>query len=115
MKTPTPTHEYYPLTFAQELEAAAFIAALSRFLSYPQGQTYRTQETQLEVWSHKATGEDGVTIYLSESALEATSADFAPVPVAATILGVKLPNGCKLLLSEDLSPVWGLTGALEHL
>ena len=59
---------FHVLNFDRREEAAAFVAALSRVLNSPRGDTLAFQN--VEVWSEVASTK-GVRLYLSDAALEA--------------------------------------------
>jgi len=108
MSTPSAQRRYLAIAFDRTVEAAAFVAALSRFLNSPQGSTYMAQPEPVEVWSHTAATGEGLAVYLSASALVAVTAVFAPLPVTETRLAPALPAGCVLLIGSDHTPSWGL-------
>lgn len=101
------------MVFEHQAEGAAFVAALSRFLSSPAGSSYIARADTLEVRSHALPG-GGLQLYLSDSALEAASVAFSPVPVSDTVSSAALPEGCTLVFQGTVSP-WGLSNAQERL
>ena len=104
---------YHRIGFEKMMEAAAFVAALSRFLASPAGHPYRESALPAEVrgrpWST-----DGFELYLSERALAAAATVFSPVPVTEICPRGALPSGCVLVLDAAVS-AWGLGEAQEHL
>jgi hypothetical protein len=77
--------DFQVLEFAKVDEAAAFIAALSRFLASPRGAQFLVPPEGVEIAS-RATQAPGfvdvVEVYLSDAAWRAANAAFAPVPAA---------------------------------
>jgi hypothetical protein len=61
-------------------EGAAFVAALSRYLSSPEGNLAREMGEPLEVRAEVAN--DSVTVLLSDGAYRAAAERFDPVPLA---------------------------------
>jgi len=115
MNSQSATHKYHIIKFDNQVEAAAFIAALSRFLNYPQGSVYRSQADSIEVWFQSIAINTPVKLYLSDGVLNAAKAAFSPMPVTITFDGENLPNGCMLILGGDQIPSWGLEEAQRHL
>ena len=115
MYPPPGTAQYHLLVFERSEEAAAFVAALSRFLNSPQGSPYRLSSAAVEVWGHAATTPDRLEIYLSDCVLAAATAAFAPVPLAATQHTATLPPDSARILSVSQIPAWGLTDAQRYL
>jgi hypothetical protein len=77
--------------FAGQVEAAAFAAALSRFLDSPRGSAYLDQPAAVEVWIAAVLPHADVEVYLSDAARDAVISGFASVPIAATRVGAALP------------------------
>ncbi len=96
-------------------EASAFVAALSRFLHSPGGVEYLDPPRAVEVWSRAVPERGTVSIYLSDRALEAASAAFAPVAVVTTLAADLLSPEPRLLFSGERVPAWGLAEARRHL
>jgi hypothetical protein len=106
---------YHLIALGDLDEASAFVAALSRFLSSPGGAEYLDPPRAVEVWSRVVPERGTVNIYLSDRALEAASAAFAPVAVVTTSAADLLSPEPRLLFSGDRAPAWGLTEARRHL
>jgi len=51
MPAPSLNRDYHVLEFDSTTEAAAFVAALSRFLNSPVGSTYVDSDGSVQVWS----------------------------------------------------------------
>lgn len=104
---------YHRVLFEHQLEGAAFVAALSRFLSSPAGSSYLSRSDPVEVRNHSSlTGE--LELYLSDSALAAATAAFSPVPVSQAISGDTLPQTCTVLIQGRAVPL-GVDEAQEQL
>ncbi len=103
---------YHVVSFAEAAEAAAFVAALSRFLNYPQGSAYLAHPASVMVWGYSTMMGKAVDLYLSADALQAATSAFGSVPVAET--RQTLPLGCKLILGNHETPSWGMSDALRH-
>ena len=101
----------HELHFTHRSEAAAFVAALSRFLDSPRGARYLVPPGAAEVWSHAAHPHGAVDVYLNAAALAAATAAFAPVIVAGTRKAAELPANGKLMIGAAQLPVWGLEEA----
>jgi hypothetical protein len=101
--------------FAERVEAAAFIAALSRFLASPRGRGYTDQPDAVEVWVSVPALHERVEVYLSDAAVEAVIAGFMSIPIADARLGSALPTNCTRVLDDDHAPAWGLQEAQRHL
>lgn len=113
--TPTGPNQgkHHRITFEHETEGAAFVAALSRFLSSPAGSPYLAHAVAVEVRS-RPLPDGGLELYLSDSALEAATAVFSPVPVVETISSAALPEASTLTIQGTVS-AWGLNDAQKHL
>ncbi|HKG94231.1 MAG TPA: hypothetical protein VKA84_20130, partial [Gemmatimonadaceae bacterium] len=74
MRSPSSGSTYHVVHFDHAAEAAAFIAALSRFLDAPGGGGFVTGPPPaagpVEVWSYPTVPGDSVEVYLSGGALE---------------------------------------------
>lgn len=112
MTAPSLDRDYYFLEFDNTSEAAAFVAALSRFLNSPVGSTYVDSGESVEVWSHVSARQPGrgnwVEVFLSPDALDAASAAFAPVLVSGRRSRGDLPRGSTLVIDGDRVSAWGL-------
>jgi hypothetical protein len=106
--------DFYVLQFENTMDAAAFVAALSRFLNSPVGSTYVDGVGSIQVWSYLSARGHGVQVFLSPDALEAASAAFAPVFVAGRRRRDQFPVDCTLVFDGDNVPAWGLT-EVEHI
>jgi hypothetical protein len=107
--------EYHLVRFSGRTASAAFLAALSRFLDSPGGSDFMEPPDPAEVWIDARTLRTFVDVYLSANALVAARAAFAPVPVAGTVPGVVLADGCVLLIGAGRSPAWGMAEAERRL
>lgn len=106
MTAPAIDREYHVVSFEDTSDAAAFVAALSRFLCSPVGNWYFDRAEALEVWSHAAVGV--VQLFLSGGALEAASAAFPPVLVEGLRRGEAIPGDSALMIGGERVSAWGM-------
>jgi len=85
---------YHLVVFQRVTEAAAFVAALSRWLASPASGNGPADD--IEVWS-TIEGSTGV-VYLSDAALVSATARFAPVPVSG--IGAPPKDAIELIVGE---------------
>jgi hypothetical protein len=102
---------YRQLHFPHRREAAAFVAAISRFLHSPRGEQYLSPPGAAEIWSHAPHPHGAVDVYLNPRALAAATAAFAPVIVAGTHPAAELPAHCAQMIGAAHAPAWGLEEA----
>jgi hypothetical protein len=102
---------YHIIAFDRSVNAAAFVAALSRFINSPEGSSYQARPSAIEVWGHTLANDEKVEIYLSDAALEAATARFAPVPVISSLGAHELPEDCLLIFGGREIPSLGLAEA----
>jgi hypothetical protein len=110
----TPNDRYHRCGFPDRAQAAAFVAALSRFVRGPRGAPYRDTTRGAIVWSRTRDDSDGVDLYLSDAALRATIEAFGAPAVLETVDQSALPPECALLFTGT-SPGWGMEQADEQL
>lgn len=118
MTRPTADADYHLLRYADVSEAAAFVAALSRFLSDPRGTHYLRPAAPAEVWSSLSMGThdiDHVRIYLNTTALEAVTEAFGQTQIIAVQRGKYLPTDCILLIGAGGIEAWGIEQAQWHI
>ena len=116
MTAPAAEQDYHVLAFERTNEAAAFVAALSRYLNSPPGAGFVSAPASVEVWSYSPPTEERIEVYLSGGALAAVTAVFAPVPVIAVRRGAALPTDCVMIIGGDQRPAaWGLAEAERRL
>lgn len=102
---------YHIIEFAEAAQAAAFLAAISRFLSSPSGARFRHGSGPLEVRCLRRDTESTV-VALGEEALQAASSAFAPVPIARTLRGTSRPVEFETIIDGSTEiPALGLTDA----
>lgn len=104
--------EFHVLEFEHHDEAAAFVAALSRFVSSP-GHAPGAEET-LEVWARSPANRESVKLFLSDRALAAAQAAFSPVPTHKTVTRQSLPDESFLIIGDDTA-AWGAEEASARL
>jgi len=97
-RRPIANENYYRLDFADREEAAAFIAALSRFDTSPKGVELLTHLEPVEVWTSMQ--KHGGRLYLNGSAFRSASSAFSPVPQMVQIRGRDIPGKTFLTLAS---------------
>lgn len=110
----TPNEVYHRCGFPDRAQAAAFVAALSRFVGGPRGTPYRDAAHHAVVWSRTRSNADAVDLYLSDAALHATIEAFGAPTVLDVVPGAELPAECALLFTSA-SPAWGMERADDEL
>lgn len=106
-RRPIANASYFRLDFGDRDEAAAFMAALSRFNVSPKGNALLAPLEPVEVW----TSMFGERLYLNESAFRATSAAFSPVPPAVQVRGRDVPRKTFLSLAGFTAGAMGFDQA----
>jgi hypothetical protein len=108
--------EFHVMEFAHHDEAAAFVAALSRFLVSPKGSASGSRKPPpLEVWARSPVAAEGVVLFLSDTALVAAKKEFSPVPIARTVKREALPDESFLIIEGGVTPAWGAAEASARL
>jgi hypothetical protein len=110
--------DYHLLQYTDISEAAAFVAALSRFLTYPPGSKYLSPLAPAEVLSRVlGTGEDieRIEVYLNTAALGAVKEAFGQPPRVERRRGDQLPKDCILLIGAGGVEAWGVEEAQWHI
>jgi N-acetylglutamate synthase-like GNAT family acetyltransferase len=105
--------DFHVMEFAHHDEAAAFVAALSRFLESP--DSGRGPGSGVEVWARSPVSSEGVRLFLSDEALAAAQTAFSPVPVRRTVRGDSLPDESFLIIEGGVTPAWGAAEASAKL
>jgi hypothetical protein len=111
---PTADRTYHTVEFDRRIEAAAFVAALSRFLASPRGGSPPERPEPVEVWSHAYSERATIDLHLSDGALHAAMAVFFPVPVAHRGRGDELPADCTLVVGGPGGPALAVEDALKR-
>ena len=103
------------MRFGRFVEAAAFIAALTRFIHSPACNASSLQTDTIQVWVWDcSTDETGPTeLYLSDVALAASEAAFSSVPRLTVCF--ELPTAATLVIDGYSTPPLGLVDAQQHL
>jgi hypothetical protein len=110
------SREFHVMEFEHHDEAAAFVAALSRFLVSPKGSAAGARKPPpLEVWARSPVASEGVLLFLSNTALVAAKKAFSPVPIVRTIKSGSLPDECFLIIEGGVTPAWGAAEASARL
>ena len=107
--------KFHVTEFAHHDEAAAFVAALSRFLVSPRGSGSGGRRPAVEVWARSPIASEGVLLFLSGTALDAAKDAFSPVPIARTIKRESLPDESFLIIEGGVTPAWGAAEASARL
>jgi hypothetical protein len=116
MPAKSPPRKFHVMEFAHHDEAAAFVAALSRFLNSPKsGGGSGHRRSPVEVWARSPVASEGVLLFLSDAALKAAESAFSPVPVARTVKRESLPDECFLIIEGGVTPAWGAAEASARL
>ena len=68
--------DYHRVSFDDTEEAAAFVAALSRYLASPAGDACRAADSPIEIIAAHDVVPPSIGLYLSAGALRATAAGF---------------------------------------
>lgn len=105
--------KFHVMEFAHHDEAAAFVAALSRFLVSPRGSGGR--RPTVEVWARSPIASEGVLLFLSSTALDAAKDAFSPVPIVRIIKRESLPDESFLIIEGGVTPAWGAAEASARL
>lgn len=110
---PARDRDYHLLLFDTAVEAEAFVAAFSRFLSSPMGSSVPADFASLEVWS-TIPGE-GVTLFLDDGAFRVATEAFTQVPVVDTVRGSEIPHDANLILRGLSARPWGMDEAAARM
>ena len=89
---------YHVARFQEGAETDAFVRALQRFLDSPRGEAFARNAADTEIWAPRALSEQPLELYLSDGALLATEAGFAPMPEIEPVRGADLPAASVLLM-----------------
>jgi hypothetical protein len=103
--------EFHTLDFAHHDEAAAFLAALSRFLHSPRGAVTQASPASPRVWASARASEEGAKLFLNDSALRAAEEAFSPIHTSKTIGEAALPVGSFLIIEAGRTPPLGAAEA----
>jgi hypothetical protein len=107
--------KFHVMEFAHHDEAAAFVAALSRFLVSPRGGGTGGRVRAVEVWARSPIASEGVLLFLSGTALDAAKDAFSPVPIVRTVKRESLPDESFLIIEGGVTPAWGAAEASARL
>jgi hypothetical protein len=97
--------------FERRVEAAAFVAALSRVLDSPRGEPGETAE----VWAAPEDAGDAVALYLNPPALAAAVQAFPPVPASPLDTNQGPPRAAVRVLGGRHVHAMGLEEAARRL
>jgi hypothetical protein len=103
--------EFHVLEFEHHDEAAAFVAALSRYLSSPANVG---QQKSSEVWARSPVHRESVKLFLSDGALAAATAAFSPLPSHKIVSRQSLPDESFLIIGDNTA-AWGADEASARL
>lgn len=107
--------KFHVMEFAHHDEAAAFVAALSRFLVSSRGAGSGSKGATVEVWARSPIASEGVLLFLSGTALDAAKDAFSPVPIVRIIKRESLPDESFLIIEGGVTPAWGAAEASARL
>jgi hypothetical protein len=100
--------QFHVVEFDRREEAAAFVAALSRVLNSPRGDTYAAQA--VEVWADTGSRES-IGLFLSDAALDAAESAFSPVRVGDSVSKESASRGSRLIIHGGVTAGWGIADA----
>ena len=103
--------KFHTLDFAHHDEAAAFLAALSRFLYSPQGSVPQESPGAPRVWASAPESEEGARLFLNDSALRAAEEAFSPIHTTKVVGEAALPTGSFLIIEAGRTPPMGAAEA----
>jgi hypothetical protein len=103
--------EFHTLDFEHHDQAAAFLAALSRFLYSPQGAVPQSSPVSPRVWASAPASQEGAKLFLNDSALRAAEEAFPPVHTTKIIGEAALPSGSFLIIEAGRTPPLGAAQA----
>src|SRR5690242_17327338 len=86
-------------------EAAAFVAALSRYLSSPSASIHSLGPEPTRVWARRLPGSSGTEVYLTDSALAATTAGFAEPAISGTRTLQEIAVSAIQMIDESTGPL----------
>ncbi|MDQ6886006.1 MAG: hypothetical protein M3068_01795 [Gemmatimonadota bacterium] len=106
---------YHRVVFDQLDDAAAFVAALSRYLTSPLGRIHERDAAPSEIWADVGEGDGGIVLYLSDGARAATARGFAPAPLSGHTAAEMMRATCTLVLAAGDSSAYGRDEILRRL
>lgn len=118
MALPIADTEYTLVQYTDITEAAAFVAALTRYLSSSKGSKYLLPSAAAEVWSYVYGDVDAVErieIYLNPIAVDAVVSMFGRLPLSEARRGHQLSVDCVQLIGGGGVEVWGVEEAQWHI
>ena len=98
-------NSFYIVKYNSQIELAALIAALSRFLNYPRGSAFMERPNPIEVWIKN----DSCELVLNETAKEAVIKEFGAFNYLLLQSCSQSPDNCKLVISGNKIIPMGLT------
>ena len=107
--------EFHVMEFVHHDEAAAFVAALSRFLNSPDAPRGGKKKSPIEVWARSPVASEGVVLFLSDAAQIAADKAFSPASVGRTIKRASLPDESFLIIEGGVTPAWAAAEASARL
>ena len=111
--TPQSSREFHIMRFERSVEAAAFIAALTRFIHSPACSALSLSTDTIKVWGCSGDEAQATELYLSSAARAASEAAFSPVPPLTA--SSELPPTVRLIIDGCSTPPLGLLEAQQHL
>jgi hypothetical protein len=110
-----PDRNFHVVIFSRPVEAAAFVAALSRFLNSPQAGPVGRAPEAVEVWHGSTERTDRVALYLSDEALRLANDAFPAAPVSGVIRFDALPANRTIVLKGGQTAAMGMVDAQDLL
>ncbi|MFI5310348.1 MAG: hypothetical protein ACHQQ3_03880 [Gemmatimonadales bacterium] len=105
----------YVMECERAIEAAAFVAALSRFVASPTGMNGMKPSHSVEVWALSPANSEHVSLYLSQGAREAAARAFPPGPITRGSSSGERPRQAVLVLDGHAPRAMGLYEAQRSL
>jgi hypothetical protein len=102
---------FHIINFEEPDQRAAFVAALSRFLNYPQGGAFVENEPKAQVWGHS----NDSHLFLNDLALEAATAAFGSIPIVDRCQIDALPVDLTLFIEGGQTASMGLDTARQRI
>jgi len=107
--------DYHRVSFDDTEEAAAFVAALSRYLASPAGDACRSADSPIEIIAAHDVVPPAIGLYLSAGALRATAAGFGLPDMVDRCKPDELPVERQVLLGDGDRAAFGRDEIVKRL